>query len=92
MLEAVPKTWLSWDYSIVDGSTTIADMDLSLWREKGQVTTGNEVYSVYREGLAQGAFVLALDGTILARAEKPSALRRSFTIDYEKQQRVNIGL
>jgi hypothetical protein len=86
MLKAIPKSWLSWDYSIVDGSKQIADMDLSLWREKGQATVGDAVYSVYREGLGHGAFILESDGNMLARAEKPSAFLRSFTIDFQSRQ------
>jgi hypothetical protein len=86
MLRAIPKSWFSWDYSIVDGSIHVAEMDLSLWREKGQIIIGDEVYAVSREGLAHGAFIMDSGGTVLARAVKPSALRRLFTVEHQDKQ------
>jgi hypothetical protein len=39
-------------------------------------------YDVYREGLMRGAFILELNGTKLATAEKPSALARLFKVEH----------
>lgn len=86
MLKAIPKSWLSWDYSIVDGSKQVADIDLAFFREKGKLTVEGEEYTVYRENLASGDFILDSGNGVLARAEKPSALFRRFTIDHQGRQ------
>ena len=55
---------------------------MSCWREKGVVTVEGTDYRVYREGLMSGDFLLASNDKVLARARKPSAFRRTFTIEY----------
>jgi hypothetical protein len=83
MLNAVPKNFLSWDFRVLDGGREVAAMDLSLWREKGTLSVEGVPYRVYREGLASGAFVIEdPGGQVLARAEKPNALRRSFVVEH----------
>jgi hypothetical protein len=62
MLQAIPKRWLSWDFTVLQGSTRLADIDMSLWREKGALTVQGKTYQVYREGLVSGAFVLESPG------------------------------
>jgi hypothetical protein len=47
------------------------------------VTVEGLPFKVYREGLASGAFLLEdAGGTIVARAEKPNALFRSFAVEH----------
>jgi|SRR5579859_1150396 len=53
------------------------------WREKGVLVVGGSSYNVYRQGLFSGEFILELNGTQLARAEKPSALHRFFTVQHQ---------
>jgi hypothetical protein len=83
MLELVPLGWFSWDFSVLQDGSPIAEIDISSWREKGVLAVGGSSYNVYREGLISGQFILELNGTPLAHAEKPSALHRSFTIQHE---------
>ncbi len=85
MLKAIPKRWFSWDFTIIEGSQQVADIDVSWWRERGLLTVHGIDYMVYREGL-MGAFILELDGTVLARTEKPSAFHRTFLIEHENKQ------
>jgi hypothetical protein len=82
MLKAVPKSWFSWDFTVMDESRPVAEIDVSRWREKGLLTVEGATYQVYREGLMSGAFVLESAGSALARAEKPSAFHRSFIIEH----------
>ena len=86
MLRAVPKHWLSSKYKVLENGTTIAMVDSSAWREAGQLTIKGSTYRVYRERLMSGAFILESGGSILARAEKPSALYRSFQVEHEGRQ------
>ena len=61
----------------------LAEIDIASWREKGLLAVGGSTYKVYREGLVSGRFVLETNGTEMASAEKPSMLRRSFTVRYD---------
>ena len=49
---------------------------------RGYMTVEGLDYQVYREGLMSGDFILASNKTVLARAKKPNAFRRSFTIEH----------
>jgi hypothetical protein len=86
MLQAIPKRWFSWDFTVLQGSTPLADIDMSLWREKGVLTVQGKTYQVYREGLVSGDFVLKSPESVVARATKPSAFRRSFLIEHAGKQ------
>lgn len=83
MLKAIPKSWFSWDFSIVEGSTPVAEISVAWWRERGELKVRGSTFNVYREGPMMGDFVLESGGAVLARAEKPSAFRRTFLIVHE---------
>ena len=83
MLKGVPKGWCSPGYRVLEGNTTIAIVNLSSFREAGDLETEGATYQVYREGLFSGAFLLEERGSVLARAEKPSALLRRFEVEYD---------
>ena len=83
MLKAIPKSWLSWDFRFEEDSSVVAEIDVSHWREKAELTVVGSTYKLFREGWMSGAFVLEADGAILARAEKPSALYRRFVVEHE---------
>jgi hypothetical protein len=83
VLEAIPKHWYSWDYTVAHDGVTVADIDVSSWREKGVVTIEDVAYRAYRERLMGGAFLLERDGELLARAVKPSALSRRIMIEHD---------
>ena len=86
MLTAVPKSWFSWDFTVMDGTRAVGDIDVSCWREKGVITVEGADYRVYREGLMTGDFILASDDKVLVRAKKPSAFRRAFIVEYAGKQ------
>jgi hypothetical protein len=83
MLMLVPLSWFSWDFNVLQNGSPIAEIDIFSWQEKGVLAVGGSSYKVYREDLMSGHFILELNGALLAHAEKPSALRRSFTIQHE---------
>ena len=82
ILELVPHSMLSWDFSVLRDGTPVAEIDVSWFREKGVLTVEGVQYPVYREHVLSGAFILEFNGTPLARAEKPSALFRSFLVEH----------
>src|SRR5262244_1926475 len=82
MLRATPVSWFSWNFLVSDEGAPVAEINLAWLREAGQLSVGEESYRVYREGVMSGAFILEKDGTRLAKAQKPSAVFRSFAVDY----------
>ena len=86
MLTVAPKHWSSWDFTVAEGSQAVADIDISWWREKGALTVQGVGYRVYRERAMSGNFILESAAAVVARAQKPSAFHRAFTIDHEGRQ------
>ncbi len=78
----IPKSWFSWNFRIMAGDRRVAEIETSLMSEKGRLSVEGMSYQAYREGMLHGAFVLDASGTVLARAEKPSALFRSFVLEH----------
>jgi hypothetical protein len=81
MLQAVPKGWFSSKHIVSENGTPIGMIDMSGWRESAELTIKGSTYKVYREGSMSGSFVLEGGGSILARADKPSAFYRSFVVE-----------
>ena len=79
MLRAVPKGWFSSTHILFENDTEIGLIQFSGWREAGELTIRGSSYRVYRESL-MGPFLLEAADTILARAEKPSALYRTLVV------------
>jgi len=84
MLTAVPRHWHSWGFSLTEGGKSVADIDISSWREKGQLTISNVPYRVYRRSPFRGTFILESKGTVIARARKSNFFSRRMTIEYGK--------
>jgi len=84
VLTLAPRNWFTWNFSLLDGERLLADIHFSSWRERGVLTVKGVDYSVYRESML-GDFLLEQAGSVIARAEKPSAFQRSFIIKYEER-------
>src|ERR1700739_419701 len=81
LLQLDPKSWFSWNFDVLQDGRPIAEIDISRWRERGVLAVDGMKYDVYRSGFMHGAFILELNGTRVASAEKPSAMVRSFKIE-----------
>ena len=81
MLEAAPRHFLSNDFVLRSSDRTIAELDVSAWRERAEFELEGVSYRLYREGFMSGAFVLERAGVIVARAVKPSVFRARFELD-----------
>jgi hypothetical protein len=87
MLRAKPNGFFSWKFTIFDeADRNIAGIDIRWVREAGEVRLNGRTHRIYRERLLRGAFVLEEDGKELARAEKPSALLRSFVVRHNSRE------
>ncbi len=78
-----PSHWYSWNFKIKDARQDLANIDMSWWREKGTLSVAGQSYRVYRENLMSGDFILESGDGVLARAAKPSAVRRAFELSYD---------
>jgi hypothetical protein len=78
--QIIPKSWLSWDYTVSDDSRPVAHIALNQWRDKGELTAGDTTYRVYRETPCSRAFVLEGADGVLARAKKASVFRHTLVI------------
>lgn len=80
MLTAVPKSWASSSYHVLDGGVRVATIELSWHREAGSIEVEGRRYLVGRTGWWSGTFYLEDDGEHVLTAEKPSVFRRSFDV------------
>ena len=81
-LDLIPKSWTSWNFDVLAGGSVMAEIDVSWWRERGELRVDGCGYVVYREALMSGAFILQSDSTQLARAQKPTWMSRLFVIEH----------
>jgi hypothetical protein len=81
MLEVIPKGWFRNDYEIIHNGERIVDIHQTWFREEGELTILGETYHVRKPGM-RGVFLLEQNGVTVARAEKPSALKRTMFVDY----------
>ena len=81
MLQIEPLRWFSWDFTVGRDGQPIAELDISWWRERGELLVDGVTYTVVREGLVSSDFrMTAPDGRVVATASKPSILRRRFDV------------
>ncbi|HZD48155.1 MAG TPA: hypothetical protein VE178_05350 [Silvibacterium sp.] len=90
MLHVVPQSWLSWNFDVYEGAHQVAEIKVSTLPERGTFSIDGTSFRARREGMFSGEFFLE-DGSenrgengdqIIARAQKPSALLKSFEIQY----------
>lgn len=83
MLEARPIGIFSRDFDIEVEGQKIAMLDVSCWREAGEISLEGQPYRLYREGVMSGAFILKnQQEESVARAIKPSAFRSQFDLEF----------
>jgi uncharacterized protein YxjI len=83
MLDAIPNSMLSWSYTIYQREEAIAILDAALFRERAEFTIDGCAYSLNRESIFRGTFVLQSNGQVLASAKKSSVFNRRFEVDID---------
>ena len=82
MLQLEPTRWFSWAFTVDDDGKPLGTLDISAWRERGDLTVAGRTFTIVREGFVSGDFRLESDGTIVATATKPSVFRREFAVTF----------
>lgn len=86
MLTVIPK-FFSWTFSVMDGPGPVAlSVDRSWWSDKGELTIHGVTYTARRDGVMSRTFVLESASGVVARATRPSMLRRSFIVEHAGHQ------
>jgi hypothetical protein len=80
-MEAHAKSLIRSSYDITDAGKFVASIDLSTWREKGEITTTEHTFQVVRNGFVKGEFQLKLGDDVVATALRKSVWKQHFTID-----------
>lgn len=85
MLRALPAAWYSSAFRLVQADgREVGLLKSALWGERATFTVKDVTFELYRERLL-GDFVVTFEGVVLARAQKPSAFDRRFTLSFEEQ-------
>jgi hypothetical protein len=85
MLEARPVGIFSRDFDIEAAGQRIATLHVSRWKEAAALAFEGRSYKLYREGVLSGAFLLELEGQVVARAVKPSVFRSRFELELDSR-------
>jgi hypothetical protein len=87
VLHAIPSAWYSSKFEITRCGRELGLLKPSWWSERATFSVKDVEFEMYRESL-MGDFVLAFEGAVLARADKPSAFERRFVLTVEERRYV----
>ena len=82
MLHALPTSWFKPAFRLLRDDKEVGLLTLSSFREQATFAVKDVEFAFSREGM-MGDFVLEFQGSVLARAEKPSAFKQRFTLTFE---------
>lgn len=81
MLEAVPTSLFARNFRLYQDSALVGEIDNALWRERATLELEEGTYDLFRERSWTGAFLLERNGSVIARAVKPSMFSSRFDVD-----------
>lgn len=84
MIEFLPRSLCSWDFTAHGLSSGPAVIAYEWITEQGMIVVGKSCYDVKKHGLFSGHWTLELVGRVIAQAQKPSALFRSFEVSSDE--------
>jgi len=86
MLEAIPKSCFSWNFK-VSNDNVIADLDMSCWREKGELRIDGYSYVVHQRAILSSSIIFELNNSELAKATRAGFFWQNFLLELnEKKQ------
>ena len=88
MLEAIPTNLFSYNFRLQQGNELVGEVDVSMFREKAQVELQDGSYTLRREGLWSGDYLLEKDDRVIARAAKIGLFQPSFEIELPNNRSV----
>ena len=85
MLEAIPTTIFSTNFRLEQDKKLVGELDPSAWRCKATLELEEGTYSLYREKLLGGDYLMERNGNVVARAAKVSILHNRFAVQVGTQ-------
>ena len=82
MLRLEPTRWFSWAFTVDDDGRPLGTLDISVWRERGDLVVAGRTFNIIRDGFVSGGFRLESGGTIVATANRVSVFRRGFDVTF----------
>ncbi len=82
MLHALPTSWFKPAFRLLRDDREVGLLTLSSFRERATFSVKDVEFAFQREGM-MGDFVLEFQGSVLARAQKPSAFKQRFVLTFE---------
>lgn len=70
VLEAIPQSWFSQVFNVLENGVVVAQINPSGWREKGVLSVGDSNYHASSEGWIRDQFLLSLNTKHIAVAER----------------------
>jgi hypothetical protein len=80
MLRAIPTGFFSWGFSILEGDSEMAELEMAWIGERGNFSYEGQRYELYRQGWLTGQLVLDAGGKIVAEAKKVTPFSRTFDV------------
>jgi hypothetical protein len=81
--ELLPKNWHSSNYLVFQDGSELTEFKFLSGPERSVFTLGGGAYTAHKEKWDSPNFFLHQEEMQLARAEKPSALSETFTVEYQ---------
>ena len=80
MIECLPKSLCSWDFTAGGLSSGRATVEYDWFTEQGRIIDAHIAYDIRKHGVFSGHWTLEQAGGVVAEAHKPSAMFRSFEV------------
>jgi hypothetical protein len=86
VIECLPRSLCSWDFTVRGLSSGEAVIAYDWLTEQGTIIIGSASYEVRKHGFFSGHWTLEHSGSVIAHAQKPSALTRTYEVSSEGLQ------
>jgi len=86
VLRLVPESWLTWNFEVLEDDRKITEIKTSTLPESGTFSIDGSEFRARRKGMFSGEYFLEKEGQMTARAEKPSAFRNAFDVEYSDRK------
>ena len=79
-LEVEPTGWASWNALITSRGQPLTELTISTWKSRGAFELEGQAFTIEPQGFWHHNAELRRGSTIIAKAERKSALRRSWVL------------
>jgi hypothetical protein len=81
MWQIIPERWFSWNFKVTEGAQLVADLDISSWRDRGELHVEGQSYAISRKNWLSRTITLEDGARVLATAERLRFFRHSYALE-----------